>query len=88
MADPRFYASRRISNRARPRAAPAAPVGVKNHQTMEELASRTGGRAYYNTNDLAKAINEAVDDSRVTYTLGFYPIAEKFDGKFHGIRRS
>jgi VWFA-related protein len=83
MVDPRFDASRRTIER-RPALAP--PVGVKNQQTMEELASRTGGRAYYNTNDLAKAIHEAVDDSRVTYTLGFYPNDEKFDGKFHDIK--
>jgi VWFA-related protein len=60
-------------------------VGVSNQNTMEELASRTGGRAYYNSNDLAKAIHEAVDDSRVTYMLGFYPVDEAFDGKFHKI---
>ncbi len=62
-----------------------AMVGVKNQQTMEELASRTGGHAYYNSDDLAKAIHTAVDDSRVTYMLGFYPVDESFDGKFHKI---
>lgn len=72
---------------ANPRAAQKAPamVGVKNQESMNELASRTGGRAYFNTNDFAKAIEEAVDDSRVTYMLGFYPIDENFDGKFHKI---
>jgi VWFA-related protein len=60
-----------------------APVGVRNQQTMDELAGRTGGRAYYNTNDLKKAITDAVDDARVVYTLGFYPSDEAFDGKFH-----
>ena len=56
---------------------------VENQQTMSELASRTGGRAYYNTNDLTKAIHDAVNDSVVTYTIGYYPENEKFDGKFH-----
>jgi VWFA-related protein len=56
---------------------------VQNQQTMEELASRTGGKAYYNTNDLAHAIHEAIEDASVTYTLGFYPADEKYDGKFH-----
>jgi hypothetical protein len=60
-------------------------VGVKNQESMNELASRTGGHAYYNSNDLAKAIHTAVDDSRVTYMLGFYPVDETFDGKFHKI---
>ena len=56
---------------------------VKNQQTMQELASRTGGRAYYNTNDLKNAIRDAIGDSQVTYTIGYYPASETYDGKFH-----
>jgi VWFA-related protein len=65
--------------------APKLSMGpiVKNQQTMSELASRTGGRAYYNTNDLNHAIRDAVADSRVTYTLGFYPSGDEGKGKFH-----
>ena len=40
---------------------------------MKVLAERTGGRAFYGTNDLSGAIIRALNDSRVTYTLGFYP---------------
>jgi len=53
---------------------------------MQELASRTGGKAYMNTNDLQHAIRDAVTDSEVTYMLGFYPTDEKFDSKFHQIK--
>ena len=53
---------------------------VENQQTMEELASRTGGKAFYNTNDLKKAIHDAIDDASTTYTLGFYPKDEEYDG--------
>jgi VWFA-related protein len=49
------------------RAAPA------NLDTKKLLAERTGGRAFYGTNDLSGAIIRALNDSRVTYTLGFYP---------------
>jgi len=83
MVNPQYDAERRGNGRAMQKAPPM--VGVKNQQTMEELASRTGGHAYYNSNDLAKAIHTAVDDSRVTYMLGFYPVDESFDGKFHKI---
>src|SRR5208283_3301474 len=31
-----------------------------------------GGRAYYNSNDLAKGFREAVDDSAQYYMLGYY----------------
>jgi len=56
------------------------------HETMDDLAHRTGGRAYYNTNDLAKAIHDAVSDSTLTYTLGFYPENEKYNREFHKIK--
>lgn len=53
-------------------------------QAMEVIAQRTGGRAFLRTNDILGAIRTAVDDSRVSYTLGFYPDS-RFDGKFHPI---
>jgi hypothetical protein len=48
-------------------------VAAGNLDTMKILAERTGGKAFYGTNDLSDAIRRAIDDSRVTYTLGFYP---------------
>ena len=65
--------------------APKLSMGpiVEHQQTMSVLADRTGGRAYYNTNDLSSAIRNAVDDSALTYTLGFYPAGDVNDGKFH-----
>ena len=53
--------------------------------TMKILAARTGGRAFYNSNDISGAIRRAIDDSRVTYTLGYYPADVKWDGSFHPI---
>ncbi len=58
----------------------------QNQGTMEELASRTGGRAFINTNDIAGAIRTAVEDSAITYTLGFYPQNDKFDNSFHNLK--
>jgi hypothetical protein len=52
---------------------------------MKELASRTGGRAAYNTNDLGRAIRHAIDDSTVTYTIGYYSTDDRQDGKFREI---
>jgi VWFA-related protein len=54
--------------------------------TMSELADRTGGKAYFNTNDLKNAIRNAIDDSVVTYTLGYYPSEGELDGKFREVR--
>jgi hypothetical protein len=39
---------------------------------MEQLASSTGGKAYYNTNDLADCFKRAVDDSSSYYLVGYY----------------
>jgi VWFA-related protein len=54
----------------------------QNLDTMKNLANKSGGRAFFNTNDLESAISTALDDARVTYTLGFYPTSEP-DSKFH-----
>ena len=49
------------------------------------LAHMTGGKASYGNNDLAGAIEEVLTDTDLTYTLGFYPSADKLDGKFHEV---
>jgi VWFA-related protein len=63
-----------------------SPTAYVNVTTMKEFAQRTGGKAYYNTNDLMNSVREAVEDSRVTYTLGYYPSDLKEDGNFRDIR--
>jgi len=60
--------------------------GATGLDTMQELAELTGGRAFYNTNDIAGAIRSAMEDSSTSYTLGFYPDPATLDGKFHTIR--
>jgi len=54
--------------------------------TMQMLAENTGGRPFYNTNDLEHAIREAVEDSEVTYTLAFYADAAKLDSQYHKLK--
>lgn len=55
-------------------------------ETMNELADRTGGRAFYNTNDIKGSIRRAIDDSTLTYVLGYYPTHGQWDGKYHKIK--
>jgi len=40
--------------------------------TLEQVAAMTGGRAFYNRNDLDGAFREAADDSSDYYLLGYY----------------
>jgi VWFA-related protein len=61
----------------------AVPSGIPS---MQELAAETGGQAFVNTNDITGAIRKAVEDSEVTYTLGFYVDAKAADGKFHDLK--
>jgi hypothetical protein len=63
------------------------PVDVQGTQdVMLDIAKKTGGRAFINGNDIAGAIRTASEDSRVTYTLGFYPDTVRMDGKFHRVK--
>lgn len=55
-------------------------------QAMDEIAKKTGGRAFYVSNDLKGAIRSAVDDAKATYTLGFYPDSAQLNGKFHSLK--
>ena len=59
------------------------PIGV---DTMERMAQQTGGEAFVNTNDITTAIRKAVEDSAVTYTLGFYVDPQSMDGRFHEVK--
>lgn len=66
-----------------PPAMSAEPIGIG---AMRNMADDTGGRAFVNTNDLTGAIRQAVEDSAVTYTLGFYIDRDSIDGKFHELK--
>jgi VWFA-related protein len=59
------------------------PIGIA---AMKKVADETGGQAFVNTNDITGAIRKAVEDSAVTYTLGFYLSSAALDGKFHELK--
>jgi VWFA-related protein len=58
----------------------------ENFDTMIVLAERTGGRAFYNSNDIEYSVRQAVDDSRDSYVLDYYPADTQWDGTFHTIK--
>jgi hypothetical protein len=53
---------------------------------MKHLAGLTGGRAFYNSMDIKGAVRSAMEDSSVTFTLGFYADPATLDDKFHDIK--
>ncbi len=52
---------------------------------MEQLAASTGGKAFYNTNDLNGAMEKAIDDGANYYTIGYSPTEKTMDGSFRRI---
>jgi hypothetical protein len=53
---------------------------------MNTIAQQTGGRAFYGTNDLAGAMQRAVDETELAYLLGFYPNHNQWDGSYHRLK--
>jgi len=54
--------------------------------TMEQLAGDTGGKAFYNTNDFAHAIQRAIADGSHYYTIVYSPTNKKMDGNYRNIQ--
>jgi len=52
---------------------------------MNELAADTGGKAFYNTNDLNAAMTHAINDGAHYYTLAYTPTNKKMDGGYRRI---
>ena len=47
---------------------------------------RTGGRAYYNTNNVRGALRRVLEDSRLNYVLGYYPQSANWHGEYRKIK--
>jgi VWFA-related protein len=56
-----------------------------NQIAMESLARDTGGHAFYNTNGLGEAMEQAVEEGSHFYSLAYVPSNSKMDGKFRRI---
>jgi VWFA-related protein len=55
------------------------------HGTMQDMAERTGGKAFYNRNDIDGAIRRSIEDGSTYYTLAYYPTNKDWNGKFRKI---
>jgi VWFA-related protein len=59
---------------------PGADMG-----SISALAAATGGRAFFDSLDLASAVRTTHEDATTAYVLGYYPAEETLDGKYHQI---
>ncbi|HUM06156.1 MAG TPA: VWA domain-containing protein [Terriglobales bacterium] len=62
-----------------------APLVTESHMAMQQIAQDTGGRAFYDANNLSAAVARGVADGNSYYTLGYYPQNKDWDGKFRKI---
>ncbi len=58
----------------------------QSHASMLDIADKTGGKAYYNRNDIDNALGDGIRDGSTYYILGYYPESKKWDGKFRKIQ--
>jgi VWFA-related protein len=58
---------------------------LSEHFTMETIAEQTGGKAFYNTNDLAAAAEQALQLGSDFYTVTYTPTNQKLDTRFRTI---
>lgn len=61
-------------------------AGRRFMDPIHEMADRTGGRVYMNTNNISGAIRDAISDSEVVYTLGFTARDEQWKGAYRRIQ--
>lgn len=57
-----------------------------SHSAMDDLSQRTGGLAFYNRNELEKAIAATIADGSVYYTLAYVPANKDWNGRFRKIQ--
>lgn len=55
-------------------------------QVAQQLADATGGKAYYNRNDLGDALQDATENGGSYYEMTYAPPNHEYDGKLHKIR--
>jgi VWFA-related protein len=58
---------------------------ARSQIAMEMLARDTGGKAFYNTNDLGSTLTEAIRDGASYYTLAYAPTNAQRNGKYRRI---
>ncbi len=59
---------------------------TQEHASMKLIAEQTGGKAFIDTNGLAQAVTEAVDNGSSYYTIGYAPNLKQYDGALHRLK--
>jgi VWFA-related protein len=78
-ADPGFFDVTTAGARAR---VELSAIDAKR-DGMNALAVDTGGKLFFNSNDLNAGLQRVLDDNEVYYVLAFEPVVSRRDGRFH-----
>ncbi len=65
---------------------PVYQASYERQESMRGVADQTGGRAFYNHNDIGSELASAYNDANNFYALAFTPAKNKPDGKMHSVR--
>jgi len=71
---------------------PVSAAGVSNvsqfsaQTAMSSMAQRTGGKTFFNRNDIDTGVRTSLDDGATYYTMEYYPENRHWDGKFRHIQ--
>ena len=58
------------------------------HTAMASMAQRTGGKTFFNRNDIDTGVRTSLDDGSTYYTLEYYPANKTWNNKFRHIKVS
>jgi len=58
------------------------------HTAMSSMAQRTGGKTFFNRNDIDTGVRTSLDDGSTYYTLEYYPANKMWNNKFRHIKVS
>ena len=58
----------------------------EEHASMDQMADLTGGKAQYGTNDLAQAVETAIESGANYYTVTYAPTNHNWNGGFRNIK--
>lgn len=62
-------------------------IGIETlHEEMDNLARETGGRAYYDTNDLNLAMQHSLENGSHYYSVAYVPKRQNWDSRYHHIK--
>jgi hypothetical protein len=62
------------------------PALQSERDTLNQIASDTGGKAFFNSNAIEEAIATAVEQGSNYYTLSYTPANRNYNGKFRKIK--